>query len=47
MPRWFPGGLEVQRSLGVEHSKSDAHNQLSRVAQRTTGEEGPILRHVP
>ncbi len=39
--------LEVRRSLGVEHSKNDTHNQLSRVAQRTTGEEGSILRHVP
>jgi predicted transcriptional regulator len=39
--------LEVRRSLGVEHSKSDMLNQLSRFAQRTTEEEGSILRHVP
>jgi hypothetical protein len=38
--------LEVRRILGVEHSKSDTHNQLSRVAQRATGEEGFIMRHV-
>jgi hypothetical protein len=39
--------LEVQRSLSVEHAKSDKHNQLCRVAQRTTEKEGSILRHVP
>jgi len=39
--------LEVRRSLGVENAKSDSHNQQSRVAQRTTGEDGSILRHVP
>ena len=39
--------LEVRRSLGVENAKSDTHNQLSRAAQRTTGEEGFIMRHVP
>jgi predicted transcriptional regulator len=38
--------LEVRRSLDVEHAKSDTHNQLSRAAQRTTGEEGFIMRHM-
>jgi len=32
------GKKKAHKSLGVEHSKSDTHNQLSRVAQRTTGE---------
>jgi predicted transcriptional regulator len=39
--------LEVRRSLGVENAKSDTHYPQSRVAQRTTGEEGSILRHLP